>query len=169
MRHLVSNRRQFLLNTGLSTGLITAAMVAGLPNLLRTAHADAKLAPTQSMLGGSNNYIPNAPFVENLGQGFVVHGTVHQAGNGEPLADVRIQIWAATTLGGEREPNNRGSVMSAQDGSFELEMMQIVPNFGEPHAHLAYDDDDFETVFLRPVMPNTADTSIQAHFVLARA
>lgn len=41
-------------------------------------------------------------------------------------------------LGGEREPRNHGSVLTAADGSFRLEMEQIVPNFGQPHAHLAY-------------------------------
>ena len=54
-------------------------------------------------------------------------------------------------------------------GQFELEMEQIVPNFGQPHAHLAYDDADFQTVFQRPVMPSASDTSVTADFVLAPA
>jgi len=119
------------------------------------------------MRGGSNNYVANAPLVDNLGEGFLVHGTVRLAGTGEPLANRRIQIWAATTRGGEREPSNHGSVLTAADGRFQLEMSQIVPNFGEPHAHLAYDDGEFNTVFLRPVMPSKNDTSVEAHFVLA--
>ena len=82
---------------------------------------------------------------------------------------VRIQIWAATTLGGEREPRNHGSVLTRADGSYALEMEQIVPNFGQPHAHLAYDDSAFKTVFLRPVMPSARDTSLRADFVLALA
>ena len=48
-------------------------------------------------------------------------------------------------------------------------MAQIVPNFGQPHAHLAYDDGVFQTVFLRPVMPSARDTSVSADFVLAAA
>ena len=92
-----------------------------------------------------------------------------RAGDGAPLRNVRIQIWAATTLGGEREPRNRGSVLTGPDGRFQLEMEQIVPNFGQPHAHLAYDDGSFRTVFLRPVMPSARDTSVQADFVLAPA
>ena len=87
----------------------------------------------------------------------------------EPLPNVRIQIWAATTLGGEREPCNHGSVLTREDGAFELEMMQIVPNFGQPHAHLAYDDGAYRTVFLRPVMPSASDASVTADFVLAPA
>ena len=152
------NRRNFVLGSAaLATG--------GLPS---QAHA-ATLAPTETMRGGSNNYRPNAPLVDKLGTGFFVRGKVLLAGAGEPLANVRIQIWAATTLGGEREPRNHGSVLTSADGSYELEMMQIVPNFGQPHAHLAYDDGVYRTVFLRPVMPSASDTSVTADFVLAPA
>ena len=90
-------------------------------------------------------------------------------GPSKPLKGVRIQIWAATVLGGEPDPVNHGSVLTRADGSFELEMAQIVPNFGEPHAHLAYDDGAFQTVFLRPVMPSAQDKSVAANFVLAPA
>lgn len=159
----VCNRRTFLIGAGLgSVALLTTPLSLSTP-----ARAQNVLAPTQSMRGGSNNYAANAPLVENLGTGFMVFGTVRKAGVGAPLANVRIQIWAATARGGEREPSNHGSVMTAADGSFKLEMSQIVPNFGQPHAHLAYDDGHFETVFLRPVMGSPSDTSVQAHFVLA--
>lgn len=158
------NRRSFLIGAG----ICSAILVKGPVSLFTPAQA-ATLAPTGSMRGGSNNYRANAPLVENLGTGFLVSGTVRKAGMGEPLPNVRIQIWAATERGGEREPSNHGSVMTGADGSFQLEMSQIVPNFGQPHAHLAYDDPDFNTVFLRPVMNSRSDTSVQAHFVLASA
>lgn len=164
-RPSLSERRGFLSSAGLGM----AALVAGRTQWLPLAHAQGALPATRSMRGGSNNYAPGAPLVDNLGQGFLVHGTVRQAGAGDPVGNVRIQIWAATARGGEREPSNHGSVMTAADGSFRLEMSQIVPNFGQPHAHLAYDDGEFETVFLRPVMSSAQDTSVQAHFVLARA
>jgi len=154
------NRRKFLI----STGLITAAAGTGLP-----AFAATDLRPTQTMRGGSNNYSPKAPLVEKLGEGFEMSGLVRRAGDGAPLEGVRIQIWAATTLGGEREPRNHGSVLTQADGTYRLEMPQIVPNFGQPHAHLAYDDSQFKTVFLRPVMSSPKDTSLQADFVLAPA
>ena len=118
---------------------------------------------------GRNNYRPNAPMVDRLGSGFFVRGKVLRAGDGAPLKGLRIQIWAATVLGGEPDPVNHGSVLTRADGSFELEMAQIVPNFGQPHAHLAYDDGAFQTVFLRPVMPSARDTSVSADFVLAPA
>ena len=157
------NRRAFLLGAA-SAG--AALSQFPLPGILRPALASG-FAPTQSMRGGANNYRPNAPLVDRLGSGFWVSGTVRRAGDGVPLEGVRIQIWAATTLGGEREPRNHGSVLTAADGSFRLEMEQIVPNFGQPHAHLAYDDADYETVFLRPVMPSAEDTSVSTDFVLA--
>jgi len=159
------NRRSFLVGSG----LCSAALVAAPGGLITPAQAASGFAPTQTMRGGSNNYRPNAPIVERLGKGFLMHGTVLKAGTGEPLSGVRIQIWAATTLGGEREPRNHGSVLTAADGTYRLEMPQVVPNFGQPHGHLAYDDPEFQTVFLRPVMDSPSDTSLQADFVLAPA
>ena len=155
------NRRLFLAATG-------AVLAQGPLGKFAPVFSQG-LAPTRSMPGGSNNYFPNAPLMERLGSGFWVSGTVRRVGDGAPLQGVRIQIWAATTLGGEREPRNHGSVLTAADGSFRLEMEQIVPNFGQPHAHLAYDDGAFETVFLRPVMASASDTSVSADFVLAPA
>lgn len=165
MKTLVYNRRSLLIGAG----LCSASLVSGSFGLIAPAGAKTAFAPTKTMRGGSNNYSPNAPFVERLGTGFVMSGKVMKAGTGDPLPNVRIQIWAATILGGEREPSNHGSVLTAADGSYRLEMPQIVPNFGQPHAHLAYDDDEFETVFLRPVMPSASDTSLSADFVLAPA
>jgi len=43
-------------------------------------------------------------------------------------------------------------------------MPQIVPAFGQAHAHLAYDaehdDASFETLFLRPIMSSSSDASL---------
>lgn len=158
------NRRSFLVAAG-SAG---AALVGG--PLMTMAPALAQtFAPTKTMAGGANNYRPNAPLVERLGSGFVVSGRVLRAGDGTPLKGQRIQIWAATTVGGEPDPRNHGSVLTAADGTFRLEMPQIVPNFGQPHAHLAYDDKKFQTVFLRPLLGKASDTSLTADFVLAPA
>ncbi|SDJ75836.1 hypothetical protein SAMN04488026_102375 [Aliiruegeria lutimaris] len=96
-------------------------------------------------------------------------GTVRRAGDGAPLAGQRIQIWAHTTEGHERDPHSHGATLTDAKGEFSLEMPQIVPAFGQPHGHLAYDDADFETVFLRPVMRRAKDTSLSAHFVLQPA
>ena len=128
------------------------------------------LAATRSMRGGSNNYLHGASIVERIGGGgFLMSGTVRRAGDGAPLEGVRIQIWAHTTEGHERDPWSHGATLTNADGVFRLDMPQIVPAFGQPHGHLAYDSGAYETVFLRPVMANASDTSLSAHFVLQPA
>jgi protocatechuate 3,4-dioxygenase beta subunit len=128
------------------------------------------LAATPSMRGGANNYMPGAPIVERIGGGgFWMSGTVLRAGDGAPLAGQRIQIWAHTTEGSERDWHSHGATLTDANGVFRLEMPQIVPAFGQAHAHLAYDSGEFETVFLRPLMSSPKDTSLEAHFVLQPA
>ncbi len=132
------------------------------------------LAPTPTMRGGANNYLPGAPFVERIGGGgFLMTGTVRRAGDGAPLPRVRIQIWAHTTEGHERDPHSHGATLTNANGVFRMEMPQIIPAFGQAHGHLAYDaehdDNGFETVFLRPVMRSASDTRLSADFVLRRA
>jgi hypothetical protein len=102
--------------------LLAGAAAAGgaglLPRFVTPAiaqsSASGSLSPTETMPGGANNYIANAPLVQNLGTGFVASGVVRRAGNGAPLSNVRVQIWAATERGGERVPSNRGSVMTSR-------------------------------------------------------
>lgn len=75
--------------------------------------------------------------------------------------------------GHERDPESHGATLTDADGVFRMEMPQIVPAFGQPHGHLAYDadfdDKRFETVFLRPVMRSARETNLSAHFVLRPA
>lgn len=150
--------------TMLATG--AAVVATGFSGLVVPARAQG-IAPTPSMRGGSNNYIPGARVVERIGGGgFWMTGTVRRAGDGAPLAGQRIQIWAHTTEGHERDPHSHGATLTDENGQFRLEMPQIVPAFGQPHGHLAYDSGDFETVFLRPVMSSARDRSLEAHFVL---
>lgn len=144
----------------------SAALAIGKLGFLAPARAKS-LAPSASMRGGSNNYLPGAPIVERIGGGgFWMSGTVRRAGDGAPLVGQRIQIWAHTTEGHERDPHSHGATLSDENGVFKLEMPQIVPAFGQAHGHLAYDSEDFKTVFLRPVMPSSKDTSLEAHFIL---
>ena len=153
------NRRTVLAASG-------AVAATGLSGLLSPAQA-AGLAPTPTMRGGANNYRAGAPIVEKIGGGgFWMSGTVRRAGDGAALEGVRIQIWAHTTEGYESDPQSHGATLTDANGVFRLEMPQIVPAFGQPHAHLAYDSGTFKTVFLRPVMPSSRDTSLEAHFVL---
>ncbi len=145
---------------------LLAASGATLATGLLPARA-AGLAPTPTMRGGANNYRPGAPIVERIGGGgFWMSGTVRRAGDGAPLEGQRIQIWAHTTEGHERDARSHGATLTNAKGEFRLEMPQIVPAFGQAHAHLAYDSAEFETVFLRPLMDSPRDTSLEAHFVL---
>lgn len=144
-----------------------AALVPGIAGLVSPLQAKG-ISPTPTMRGGANNYLPGAPIVERIGNGgFWMSGTVLRAGDGMPLADRRIQIWAHTTEGHERDPHSHGATLTDAQGRFRLEMPQIVPAFGQPHGHLAYDDDvEFKTVFLRPVMVSASETTLSADFVL---
>ncbi len=162
MRNLYLNRRRFIA----AGSAVIASGVTGVSSALLPAHAK-EFAPTPSMRGGSNNYQPGAPIVDKIGGGgFWMSGTVRRAGDGAPLAGQRIQIWAHTTEGYESDPQSHGATLTNENGEFRLEMPQIVPAFGQPHGHLAYDSGDYETVFLRPIMPSSKDTSLEAHFVL---
>ncbi|WP_439124735.1 twin-arginine translocation pathway signal [Marivita sp.] len=159
--------RSFTRRTLLATG--AAAMTAGASGLIVPARAQG-VAPTPSMRGGSNNYRPGAPVVDRIGGGgFWMTGTVRRAGDGAALPGQRIQIWAHTTEGHERDARSHGATITDANGEFRLEMPQIVPAFGQAHGHLAYDSGDFETVFLRPLMDSANDTRLSAHFVLTPA
>ena len=163
MTTAVLNRRHLLLA---ASGLVTTAGASG---LLLPARAEG-LAPTESMTGGSNNYRKGAAIVDRIGKGgFWMSGTVRRAGDGAPLAKQRIQIWAHTVEGQEHEPQSHGATLTDENGAFRLEMPQIIPIFGQPHGHLAYDSGEFKTVFLRPVMRSAKETSLEAHFVLQPA
>ena len=148
-----------------------SALVAGAATTAWTVPARAQgLAPTPTMRGGSNNYRPGAPIVERIGGGgFTMTGTVRRAGDGAPLPGQRIQIWAHTTEGHERDPESHGATLTDAKGVFRMDMPQIVPAFGQPHGHLAYDSGAFETVFLRPIMKSARDTSLHVDFVLVPA
>lgn len=150
-----------------------AALTASPSGLIAPARAQG-LAPTPTMRGGANNYLPGAPIVTRIGSGgFWLTGTVRRAGDGAPIPRARIQVWAHTTEGHERDPHSHGATLTDANGAFRIEMPQIVPAFGQAHGHVAYDTahdtNGFETVFLRPVMRNARDTTLTTDFVLRRA
>ncbi len=156
MSKLTATRRRFIAAAAASfaTGLLSPAQAQG-------------LAPTPTMRGGANNYRPGAPVVDRIGGGgFWMTGTVRRAGDGAALPGIRIQVWAHTTEGHERDPHSHGATLTDPNGVFRLEMPQIVPAFGQAHGHLAYDSGAFQTVFLRPLMASSRDTTLNADFVL---
>lgn len=121
---------------------------------------------SETMPGGNNFYSPNAPQVENLGSGLVVSGTVREAGTCKPVRNARIQIWLNTARGGEGQESNRGSVMTDENGHYRLETSPVVPQFGQPHVHIAYDDGAYHSLFLRAVMPSKDVPTFTVDFVL---
>ncbi|MEL7464028.1 MAG: twin-arginine translocation pathway signal [Pseudomonadota bacterium] len=150
-----------------------AAVTFAAPALIRPARAEG-FAPTPTMRGGANNYRPGAALTDRIGGGgFLMTGSVRRAGDGAPIDGARIQMWAHTTEGHERDPESHGATLTNADGYFEMDMPQIVPAFGQPHGHLAYDaefdDNGFETVFLRPIMGSASDTTLHVDFVLVPA
>lgn len=162
MTNVAFSRRNLLAAGG-------TVLASGAAGLLLPASAQG-LAPTASMSGGSNNYLRGAPTVQRIGKGgFWMSGTVRRAGDGAPLSGQRIQIWAHTTEGREEDERSHGATLTDKNGVFRLEMPQIIPIFGQPHGHLAYDSGEFKTVFLRPVMKSAKETSLEAHFVLQPA
>ncbi len=159
MSKRILTRRQFLATSCAATGVALGS--------LQMPAAAQNVKPTKSMRGGSNNYLPGAPIVDRIGAGgFLMTGRVRLAGNGAPLSGQRIQIWAHTTEGHERDERSHGATLTDENGEFQMDMPQIVPAFGQAHGHLAYDSDDFETVFLRPVMSSANDKTLHAEFVL---
>lgn len=164
MNDLNQTRRNFLIASA-ATALTTAGTGLVIP-----AHAEA-VAATPTMRGGANNYRKGAPIVNRIGKGgFLMTGRVRRAGDGAPLEGIRIQMWAHTVEGHERDWESHGATLTRADGTFEMDMPQIVPAFGQPHGHLAYDNEvdgqGFETVFLRPIMASSSDKTLDAQFVL---
>ncbi|MCP9489639.1 MAG: hypothetical protein MSC31_07150 [Solirubrobacteraceae bacterium MAG38_C4-C5] len=105
---------------------------------------------TASNAGGDNNYIPGAPELDDLGDGFVITGRVRSAGGCRALEGIPVRVWLATQTGTERD--NRATVLTGPDGVFSLETDPTIPQFGEPNIHVGYDGDRYETVFVRRVV-----------------
>ena len=105
---------------------------------------------TDSNPGGENNYIPGAPELDDLGDGFTIRGRVRSAGGCRALEGIPVQVWLATQTGSERD--NRATVFTGADGVFRIETDPTIPQFGEPNIHVAYDGDRYESVFIRRVV-----------------
>ncbi|MFC5746435.1 hypothetical protein [Actinomadura rugatobispora] len=166
------------------TGLAVLLLAAGITWVLVTGESDGpgsaqlsasgpqagggRCAATETMPGGDNSYTAGAPVVSDLGRGFVVSGTVREAGSCAPVRNARVQIWMHTRRGHEALASNRGSVMTDAQGRYRLESLPVVPMFGQPHVHIAYDDDAYAPLFLRPVLDDEDQPSITVDFVLQR-
>lgn len=131
---------------------------AATPAPVQTATPDGRAEPerrrrceaTESNPGGTNNYIPEAPELDSLGEGFVITGLVRSARGCQPLEDVPVQVWLATQTGGEQD--NRATVRTGPDGRYRIETAPTVAQFGEPNIHVGYDGGDYREVFIRRVV-----------------
>jgi len=120
---------------------------AGAPSATR---APRSCGATQSNPGGTNNYIPDAPERDALGEGFEITGTVRSAAGCRPLAGQRVQVWLATETGGEQD--NRATVTTDEDGRYTIETDPTIPQFGEPNIHVGHAGQGYEDVFIRRVV-----------------
>ena len=121
------------------------------PDATATATARARnCEATESNPGGNNNYIPDAPELESLGEGFVIEGFVRRSLRCERLEDVAVQVWLATETGGERD--NRATVRTDADGRYRIQTPPTVAQFGEPNIHVAYEGNEYRPVFIRRVV-----------------
>ena len=121
---------------------------------------------SETMPGGNNFYVPNAPQVESLGTGLIVSGTVGEAGTCKPIKNARIFFFFYTASCVLFKWSNRGSVMTDENGHYRLETSPVVPQFGQPHVHIAYDDGAYHSLFLRAVMPSKDVPTFTVDFVL---
>ena len=128
-----------------------SAATAGSPT------AEGECPVTKSNPGGTNNYIPDAPEGEDLGDGFVIMGVIRSAEGCARLEGVRIQVWLATKTGSESD--NRTSVRTDSAGRYRVETAPTIAQFGEPNIHVGYDDGEYEAVFIRRVVDLDDDTA----------
>ena len=106
-------------------------------------------AATQGNPGGTNNYIPDAPYLDSLGRGFVITGLVR------PPAVAAARGCAHPGVARDRdrlEQDNRASVRTGPDGRYRIETAPTIAQFGEPNIHVGYDDGRYREVFIRRVV-----------------
>jgi protocatechuate 3,4-dioxygenase beta subunit len=95
----------------------------------------ASCEPTRpDMLGPF--YEPNAPVRTSVGSGYVLAGTVLDAGDCEPVSGARIEFWLANPEG-EYDDAHRATVPVGAGGEYRFESNVPVSYGGRPpHIHL---------------------------------
>jgi protocatechuate 3,4-dioxygenase beta subunit len=95
----------------------------------------ASCEPTRpDMLGPF--YEPNAPVRNSVGSGYVLAGTVLDAGDCEPVSGARIEFWLANPEG-EYDDAHRATVPVGAGGEYRFESNVPVSYGGRPpHTHL---------------------------------
>jgi protocatechuate 3,4-dioxygenase beta subunit len=81
-------------------------------------------------------YEPNAPVRTSVGSGYVLAGTVLDAGDCEPVGGARIEFWLANPEG-EYDDAHRATVPVGAGGEYRFESNVPVSYGGRPpHIHL---------------------------------
>jgi hypothetical protein len=146
----IMNRRTLLV-------LFVTASVSGAGSAMPAPALAADLAVMQEHPLARQNYVAGAPLRESVGRGKVFTGTVISTRSGIPLAGARVEYWLNTTdVGGddgERNPANRGYVVTDAQGRFRFETnppARVWSN-AAPHIHTRLSAAGHETFFYRHI------------------
>jgi protocatechuate 3,4-dioxygenase beta subunit len=91
-------------------------------------------------------YKPGAPIRNQVGEGYVLAGTVKSAADCAPVEGARIEFWQAGT-GGVYDGEFRAAVLSDASGKYSFET--VFPGTyasRPPHIHLMVNAQGFETL-----------------------
>lgn len=161
------NRRTFVASAA------AAAALSGLTLGGARARADAILIPKAEHRYARANYSPGAPIRDRVGAGKIIRGQVLSIEGGAPIAGARVEYWLNTTpLGGdagERNPANRGAVITDAQGRFRFETdpPARVYSFAEPHIHTRAEAAGHDAFYYRHPTPQSPSEDEIAILLLA--
>ena len=112
-------------------------------------------------------YKANAPERSRTGKGFVVTGTVKSASDCAPLADARIEWWAANPKG-EYDDEHRATQKADKEGRYRYETDFPARYPGRPlHLHVRVTASGHRPLVTQ-IYPKAGQPSLAFDFVLAR-
>ena len=112
-------------------------------------------------------YKANAAERSRTGKGFVVAGIVKSASDCAPLADARIEWWAANSKG-EYDDEHRATQKTEKEGRYRYETDFPAPYPGRPlHLHVRVTAHGHR-VLVTQIYPKAGQASLTFDFVLVR-
>ncbi len=132
-----------LLSAGL--GAATSHMLINVPYARAAADQDPRCLPTKPEPLGPF-YKPNAPTRAQVGQGYLLSGTVRSAADCQPIARAQIEFWLAGP-NGQYDDDHRATLFSDASGSYRF-ASNFPPrySFRPPHIHLRVSVEGFQTL-----------------------
>lgn len=135
--------------------VVFAALAGG------TAVAQCKPTPGSIL---DPEYSPTAPMRSNVGNGFVLTGTVRESGDCLPIAGATVEFWLAGPKG--YTDKLRGTVVSDKNGRYRFQSPFPVASAGPaPHIHLSIAADGFAPIRTE-IFPSRATPSAVFDIVL---